>query len=166
MNCKPYAGLRPCTPPGISSLDPIAKVVGVTNKQLPAVASIRQQQACKREAQHFRLAAALPHTHGPGGGTPPTGCCASGFSLFSLRPWALFPLPKVACGKKFGRSRPLQRRLGAGGIPLPWGYRGRGAPCLVRSSPGMRKKVCLISFLYRRTGAGPMALLPGVQGAA
>ena len=35
---EPFAGLRPCTPPGSLTLDPVAEGIGMSNKHFPAVA--------------------------------------------------------------------------------------------------------------------------------
>ena len=76
--------------------------------------------------------------HGPGGGTPPTGCRASGENrkkgaggnlfpstpfLFSLYPWCCFSSSQLSCGKTL-LDKIVYRAPGAGTMSLP---RGTGA---------------------------------------
>ena len=85
--------------------------------------------------------------HGLGGGTPPTGCCASGENdkkeavrecILSAALFFVFIAPVGSLfgslsfmRKEEGKRSFLLRRMGAGPMALPWGYGGRGAPCFV-----------------------------------
>ncbi|MBQ6950693.1 MAG: hypothetical protein IJN44_04280, partial [Clostridia bacterium] len=80
-----------------------------------------------------------------GGGTPPTGCKASGENskkgaggnLFPATPFFCFHCARGAVSFRFltlhAETIPFDKTVcripGAGVIPLPRGYRGREAPC-------------------------------------
>ena len=111
-NMGNHAWLRPCTPQGISSLDPFCGRFWLTARTMPRCSlentGNTQKALYKIRLSYCKLKVALP-PHGLGGVPPPTGCCASGENKkkptgkFTFRV-GLFPYFHCARGAYFVRA--------------------------------------------------------------
>ena len=179
--CGDHAGFHPCTPPGALPLDPFS---GNSNSyhtnSFPVEQSITQTHI-RRGRLYFCELGARTADHGLGGGTPPAGCFASGENdkkeavrecILSAALFFVFIAPVGSRSVSSSNMRKevcsnslLNRRTGAGGIPLPWGYRGRGAPCPVCSfMSGAEKHLCHKSTASRSGSGESDSGCRGVQG--
>ncbi len=156
------AGRCPCTPQGISSLDPIAEVVGWINKQFPAGAgelSVTRTDPISKERLSYCELVAHCRTTGRRRNAANRMQSIRGkqqkrrwrklvsihaFFLFSLRPWV-----RIFRSSSFMRNKFVFQYFSIagwvqGGILLPRGEGYAQAP--FRSSSFVRKPVCFASL--------------------
>ena len=180
-SCKGNRGVSPHTPQGALPLDPFSgNCNSYQTNSFPVQQKRRTEIPSHRKIVFLRVGCGTA-THGLGGGTPPAGCYASGenekkpagkftfLTGFFLHFHSARGLSFRFLTQHAERSRKKQSsasQIGCRGNPPAVGVQGARSPLLGPFLTWYAEKSLFISFLYRRTGAGPMALLPGVQGAA
>ena len=119
--------------------------------------------------------------HGLGGGTPPTGCFASGendkkeavrecilsaalFFVF-IAPVGSLSVTSSYMRKEVWKNSLLYRRKGAGPMALPWGDGGRAVPCsvvphLTYEKMSGKADYCIAKRVQGYRGRGSPCLVP------